>query len=244
MEPIPETVEALRELTRFGDDMTARTLWRISSSVEEIVPDVAGLSLTLVVDGLTFTMTATNRPVVELDAWQYLDGGPCDTTMHTGEHHAYRAGDAVDEDRWHLFARATSAAGIRSTLSLPILRDGVVVAGVNVYGSTPDAFDGHHEEVAEVCGAWAAGAVTNADLGFATRSLAVQAPQRLRDSAAVDRAVGTLMARWEISVEEAESRLREAARRAGLADADMARMVLRLLLDPPDAEGLEGTADD
>ena len=244
MEPIPETVEALRELTRFGDDATARTLSRISASVEEIVPEVTGLSLTLVVDGLTFTMTATDRPVVEMDAWQYLDGGPCDTTMHTGTPHTYRADDAVDEVSWHLFARATSAAGIRSTLSLPILRDGVVIAGVNVYASTLDAFDGHHEEVAEVCGAWAAGAVTNADLGFNTRSLAIQAPQRLRDSAAVDQAVGTLMARWDISVEEAERRLREAAWRAGLDDADMARIVLDLLLRHSDADAPEDPSGD
>lgn len=33
------------------------------------------------------------------------------------------------------------------------------------------AFDGHHEELAEICGAWAGGAVTNADLSFTSCGL-------------------------------------------------------------------------
>ena len=59
--------------------------------------------------------------------------------------------------------------GHGSTLSLPILDDDQVVAGVNLYASTDDAFDGKHVEVARVCRAWAPGAVTNADLAFRTR---------------------------------------------------------------------------
>lgn len=242
MQPIPATVEALQELTRFGDDSTARTLLRISQSVEEIVTDLSGVSLSLVADNLTFTMVATTPPVVELDAMQYLDGGPSTETLRSGEVHTYRADDIVSEERWHLFARATSAAGVRSTLSLPIVRNGAVVAGVNLYAAAPDSFVGHHQEVADVCGAWAAGVVTNADLDFSTRFRAAEAPDRLRATALVDQAVGTLMSRWDISVDQAEVRLREAARRAGIGDAQMARVVLGLLITPPE-EGVRPDDD-
>ena len=51
-----------------------------------------------------------------------------------------------------------------STLSIPLMSDGRVYGGLNLYGGTPRAFDGHHDELAELYGGWAGGAVTNADL--------------------------------------------------------------------------------
>ena len=231
VEPLPETVEALRELTRLGDETIARTLLRISRAVEGLVPEIVGVSLSLVEDELTFTMTATTGPVAQLDGMQYLGGGPCEETLKTGVAHAYRAGDVVDEDRWQLFARATAAAGVESTLSLPILRDGVVAAGVNLYASTSDAFDGHHEELAEACGAWAGGVVKNADLDFTTRFQAAETPDRLRDETLVDHAVGALMSRFGLSMDAAEARLRNAAQRAGISDAQMAQAILGLLIE-------------
>lgn len=230
MKPIPETVEALRELTRFGDDTVARTLLQISRGVEGVVPEVVGISLSLIADELTFTMTATTGPVAELDAMQYLAGGPCDETLRTGTPHRFRPDDVTDEEHWQVFARATAAAGIGSTLSLPILQDGTVVAGVNLYASTPEAFDGHHDELAEVCGAWAGGAVTNADLDFSSRFRASEAADRLRDDSLVDQAVGALVSRWSLSPESAADRLRDAARRAGITDAQMAQAILGLLV--------------
>jgi hypothetical protein len=243
VEPIPETVEALREMTRFGDDTVARTLLNISRAVESLVPEVVGISLSLIADNLTFTMTATTGPVAELDAMQYLAGGPCDETLRTGVTHTYRGGDGVDEERWQIFARATAAAGVESTLSLPILSEGVVIAGVNLYASTPDAWDGHHEEVAEACGAWVGGAVKNADLDFTTRFQAAQTPDRLRADTEVDMAVGALMSRWEISIDQAHDRLRDAAQRAGLSDAQVARVILGLLVESP-ADETESDLDD
>ena len=237
MEPIPETVEALRELTRFGDETIARTLLGISRAVEQIAPEVVGVSLSMIEENLTFTMTATTGPVAQLDGMQYLAGGPCDDALRSGEPKVYRSDEAVeeavDEDRWELFARATAAAGVASTLSLPMLRDGIVVAGVNLYGSTPDAFEGRHEEIARACGAWAGGAVKNADLDFSSRFRAAATPDRLRAQNQVDMAVGALMSRWDLPIEEAEERLSEAAKRAGISDEQMARAILGLFVDSP-----------
>jgi GAF domain-containing protein len=243
VEPLPETVEALRELTRFGDETIARTLLRISRDVERVVPEVVGISLSLIDENLTFTMTATTGPVAQMDGMQYLAGGPCDETLKTGVPHIYRAGDPVDEERWELFARATAAEGVASTLSMPMLSNGVVVAGVNMYASTPDAFDGHHEDLADVCGAWAGGAVTNADLDFSTRFEAAETPERLRDEFEIDQAVGALMSRWDLSLVEAGHRLRDAAQRAGISDAQMARAILEISIpspsEDPEEEALE-----
>lgn len=183
---------------------------------------------------LTFTMTATGRFIAELDGIQYLDGGPCEDTVRTGVRHTYTRGDAADEERWQLFARATAAAGVRSTLSLPILEAGRVVAGINMYASTVSAFDGHHEELAVTFGAWAAGAVENADMAFATRFQAAKTPGRLRAQNLVDQAVGALMAQWTISADEAEDRVRTSAHRAGISELQMARAIVSLLAHASD----------
>ena len=44
------------------------------------------------------------------------------------------------EEEWRLFASASAAAGVRSTLSFPLLYQDEVVGGVNLYASTTDAF--------------------------------------------------------------------------------------------------------
>ena len=104
-----------------------------------------------------------------------------------------------------------------------------MTAGVNLYAASIDAFDAHHDELAAACGAWAGGAVTNADLDFTTRFAAAETPERLRAEQLVDQAIGALIARSDVDPGEAEQRLRDAALRAGITDAQMARAILDLL---------------
>ena len=229
MEPTPETQETLRELTRFGDTDVATVLRRMSRDVLRVVPECVGLSLATIEDGLTFTMTSSEPGIAELDAFQYLDGGPCVAAAETGEVTSYETADPIDEHGWHLFAMATAAAGVASTLSLPISRDGRVTASVNLYASTSDAFDGHHDELAALCGAWAPGAVTNADLSFRTREEAAATPGRIRDQNVIDQAVGMLAASTGMDLDSAAERLRSAAERARISESQVARAVIGVL---------------
>ncbi|WP_295658554.1 GAF domain-containing protein, partial [uncultured Nocardioides sp.] len=135
----------------------------------------------------------------------------------------------MSEQGWQLFADASAANGIATTLSMPILDDGAVVGGVNLYGATRRAFEGHHEQLAEVLGAWAGGAVTNADLEFTTRIDAESAPAVLRGARQVDVALGALAEALQISVDEARERLDQAAARAQVRPSQLATAVTRLL---------------
>ena len=78
------------------------------------------------------------------------------------------------------------------------------------------------------CGAWPGGAVTNADLDFSTRFRAAEAPEQIRTDHDVDQATGALMSRWNTDYDAARDRLRQAAQRAGITDAQMARAILAL----------------
>lgn len=234
MEPIPETAAALADLAASGDSRLREELDLRARLVREFVPDCVGMSLASVEHGVTFTLVATSEEIAVLDAVQYLYGGPCVDAAHTDEVWEFTSDDEalLDEAGWHRFARATAAHMIASTLSLPILDDGRVVGTVHLYASSAHAFTGLHDELAVIFGAWAPGAITNADLSFSTRDRAQVAPQTLQDRARVDRAVRVLAAAADLTTEEARDSLREAARRAGITEARLAETLFRSENDP------------
>ncbi len=225
MEPVPETREVLEELIHQGDVEIASTLLAMGRKAQEIIPECIGLSLALLDDGLTFTLVATSSEIAKLDAVQYLDGGPCVDAAHSGEIINFDQNDVTGELGWRLYAQATAAAGVASSLTLPIERGGRVVGSINMYAATLHAFEGHHEELGQALGATARNAIVNADLSFSTRLEAVQAPARLADQDDVDIALGIIAASQDIDIPTAQERLRQAAARAGITEGQAARAV-------------------
>ena len=228
MKPLPETVEALRALAAEGDTTLGFHLFSIVMRLDPLVPDLVGLSLGVVEEGVTLTLVASDEEVAALDALQYLDGGPCTTAADRADTLATRVGDLLDENQWQLFAEASAEMGVASTLSLPLLDSARVVGGVNLYASTRGAFDGLHEAIAEAIGSDARLAVTNADLSFWTRKLAMDAPTRLREGGDLNIALGIIAARHNVNIPIAREQLRHAAARAGITEVQAARALRHL----------------
>jgi GAF domain-containing protein len=222
MEPIPETVEAIDEYGPFGSedvDLVAELRER-GRQVQDMVPDCIGFSLASREYGVTFTLVADDEYVAVLDAVHHLSEQQPEPTGFDLE-------DILDENSWRRFGCPSAAKGVRSTLTLPIVApDHRVVGSVNLYGGSAQAFTGHHLELAVVFGAWAPGAVTNADLSFSTLGEARRAPQLLKDEVTVQVAVGILVAREGLDVQVAERSLRDASARAGVSLNDLAKAVL------------------
>jgi GAF domain-containing protein len=228
MEPIPETVEALNELDPTDERGLIARLGRLAARAQDIVPDLLGVSVSQLEEGLTFTLVATAEEIAVLDAVQYATGGPCVDGAHTDQVLEFDNDDVLDEERWRLFAQATAAHTVRSTLTLPVLGDdGVAVGSVNLYAASGRAFVGHHDALTEIFGAWAAGAIANADLSFTTRRDAEATPDRVREQVVIDLAVGIVAVDLGVDVEVAEARLREAAARAGVRPGQLAREIVR-----------------
>ncbi len=234
MDPIPESAAAIEEIARAtaDPDLPAR-LRRLAGRVQEVVPDCLGLSLTAAEHGVTITLVASPALVQDLDAVQYLDDGPCERSVR-GHETLEVSLDATDERAWQLFARAAASRGVASTLSLPILDGGRAVGGVNLYGGSAQCFTGHHEQLAEILGAEAAAAVTNADLDFSTLEAARRAPEVLQASQVLDHASGMLATARDLSIEEARNRIRRAAARARVTERRVAEIVVELLGRPDD----------
>jgi GAF domain-containing protein len=226
VEPIPETREALRRLAQVGDEQLADDLGEAATALRARVPGLVGLSITVVEQGITFTYLTSDLSLSRLDAMQYLGGGPCEDAISTARTVEVDHGGLLDEGRWAFFARASTSLGVASTLSLPILDEGHVVGSVNVYGADPDTFHGRHEELAELFGAWAPGAVTNADLAFSTRLDGARAVSRLEDLAVIDLAVGMLVAANAVSPVDARELLEQAAVRADVTLVEVAHLLV------------------
>jgi hypothetical protein len=226
MEPTRETGEALTELESYGDVDLREDLRQLVDEAKRSVPELVGVSLGLLVEGLVLTYVASDLDVAVLDGMQYLEAGPCTVATETGTVVQTSADGLFDEESWRSFAQATAAYGVRSTLSLPFMRNGVVTGGANFYGSGARTFDGHVQQLASLFGAWPQGAVHNADLEFQTRVQATQSVGNLRDARVIDVAIGVLIAQGAVDPDEAETRLREAAARAGVPLAVLARAVV------------------
>jgi GAF domain-containing protein len=223
--PVAHTRDAFDWFSSAGNDEVEQSMVDMSARVRAIAPECVALSLTVADGGLTFTLVADRPGVGLLDAMQYLDGGPCVSSV--ANHRIETTSDLpTDEGQWQLFAQAEAITGISSTLSLPVMRGGQTVGGVNLYGSTNDCFDGRHEPLAEACGAWAEGAITNADLGFTSRVRAAATVERLHDLGRVDVATGIIADHQEIELALSRSRIRQAAARAGVSEAEFANFIL------------------
>jgi hypothetical protein len=216
MQPIVQTLEVMADLDLEDGSDLFRVLSSQSVQMHSLVPDVVGMSVGTVEHDLTLTFAATNAELAVLDLSPRLLDAP---------DHAH--GHILDEGRWQRLAQATAAAAVSSTLTLPILAGGVVVNSVDLYAGSWDAFTNLHEDIAFVFGAWAPGAVINADLPFSTRQHAEQGPERLRVSMRINIAVGIIAATRGLDPNAARDVLRDAARRAGLTEADHAELVIR-----------------
>jgi GAF domain-containing protein len=228
MEPIPESEAALDEYLSFGDVDIRDQLLEFGQRARSIVPELVGLSLTVVEDGVTFTLVASDERAAAIDLTQYVDGGPCQEGMENGEVIQVDINDLFDEQRWLSYARASAAHGVASSLSLPILEDGEPVLGINLYASTSGAFEGRHKELAATLGASAADIVTNADLPFRTRKRAVRALDLITEQRDFEVGVGVLAAHLDITVQKATEQVLNLAARAGVTPAQAARVLRQI----------------
>lgn len=226
MEPTPETEEALKELESYGDEELREDLRLLVDEARLAVPELVGVSLGLLVEDLVLTYVASDLETALLDAMQYLDTGPCVRAAGTASVVVTGPETLFDEEEWQLFAQATAARGVRSSLSLPFVRNGVVTGGANFYGSGTGSFDGHVGELARLFGAWSPGATHNADLEFRTRLQASRSVANLRAARLVDHAIGVLVAEGVADPNEAEARLLQAAAQAGVPVHVLARALI------------------
>jgi hypothetical protein len=219
MELLPQSREALDEYVTPSIDDVEGLLRVIEGWAVRAVPECVALSVTLLDEDLTFTL-------VDPEA-----GGERRTPSRDEDRPSTRdpADHALDEGGWADMARERAFDGIESTVCLPVVEEGRAVLNIDLYASTAHAFHDRIDGLVAALGAWQAGAVTNADLGFETLRRAEAAPERLREQRLVDVAVGLVAARMGVTTEAALVLLRNAAESAEVTESQAARVALALL---------------
>jgi GAF domain-containing protein len=137
-----------------------------------------------------------------VDELQYSGGdGPCLQAMRTGE--PVRVEDVLTETRWGMYAGLAAQAGIRSSLSYPIVIGGESVGALNLYSTLAGVWAADDEAAALLLSHQVAG-ILQLVRGIAadlirdpTRALTLSRRHEL------DVAVGIVMARRECSSLEA-----------------------------------------
>jgi GAF domain-containing protein len=226
MEPIPETAALIEEFGELYDGDLSEGLKGRAEAVRKLVPDLVGLSLAAFEDGMAFTLVASAADVAVLDAVQYATGGPCVEAPKAERVLEHDSDEPDDERQWQTFARASAAAAVAATLTLPVLHGGKVVGTVNLYAASPGAFDGLHQDIASIFDAWAPGAITNADLSFQTRKTSELAAAGARAAMRINLAVGMLMEAGSVDADTARAQLEDAAQRAGVAVEELAESLV------------------
>jgi hypothetical protein len=220
MELLPQSKEALDEYVTLSVDDVEGLLRVIEGWAVRTVPECVALSVTLLDEDLTFTLVDDATRAGAAGDTAPAEAPPADVAP------AY----ALDEHGWADMARGRAFSGIESTVSLPVVQEGRAVLTIDLYASTAHAFHDRIDGLVSALGAWQAGAITNADLGFDTLRRAEEAPERLRDQRLVDVAVGLLAAREAITTPEALDAIVRAAAEAGITQVQAAKVARALLL--------------
>jgi GAF domain-containing protein len=204
-----------------GEHHLFTELRRRSNDTRKALQGCVGLSISLArAEALTFTFVRTDALPGVLDALQYLDDGPCETTIRTGEE--IGIDDVLEEDRWLLFTRVSAATGIRSTLSLPLYRGPVVVGSVNIYGDVERAFSGMEADLAATFCAQVQAVIGNADLSTNPIRIASPTTTPSEEEALIDQALAVLVDKHGVPAESARQRLADAAGRARTSKTEVA----------------------
>ncbi|MHA7279865.1 GAF domain-containing protein [Arthrobacter sp. MDT2-2] len=209
--------------------MTEQTAHGAIGGLAEVAADVivaaygAGVSL-IDENGQRLSVGATSNGVLEADHLQYTFGqGPCLTAWASGTP-VYIADTHID-DRWEKWMTAAAKNGIRSCLSVPLLKKPVALGAMKVYSDSPDAFSDQDRKLLlnlARCAAALLGHIQASDL-----------PQRIsndlrmslasRDSVGIAR--GILMERHSINKETAMQQIIDLATSTGTTMNHQARII-------------------
>jgi GAF domain-containing protein len=162
------------------------------------------------------TAVATSEAVRRADGFQYASpsGGPClDAYRHQ---QTFRIDSTEEDRRWPEFCREAAAAGIKSTLSLPLIVAGDGLGAINIYCQEVNGFSAADEASGTTFAAHASVALANARMYWRTQRLADQLEEALSTRGVIEQAKGILIADQGCSDDEAFQLLVGASQRGHL----------------------------
>jgi GAF domain-containing protein len=195
---------------------------------EVIGCDMAGI--TLLREGEPVTAVFTDPTAPQIDTAQYETGsGPCLDAFHEGR--VFRIDDTSTDARWPEFAAAAGGAGVRSTLSLPLVVGETGLGALNLYSQDVDSFI--DDDTARVFAAQASVVLANSQAYWAAQELAAQLEEALTSRATIEQAKGVLMATHRLGADEAFAWLRRESQNTNRKLRVVARDIVESVRENP-----------
>lgn len=208
------------------------SLARITSTAEQAIGGCEAASISLLSRGGPRTYGATDALADDGDQIQYQEGeGPCmDAAME--QQWVYTPDLAVDP-RWpRSAARLSLQLGVHSMFSVRLTLDASpheTLGGLNLYATTPDAFN-EQDQMLAILLASLAGVVVDASRQQAHLRRAIESRQ------VIGEAIGILRAQTKVSSEQAFAMLSQASQRTNTKLRDLAAQIARPPREPGSTE--------
>jgi GAF domain-containing protein len=210
-----------RELV--GTRSVDEVLTLISRRAYESIPSAEHVAISRGRRGRFETIAATSDVPPRVDQLQYDAGtGPCVDAILDDT--VFRVGELATSDRWPDFGRqAAERYGIHSMLAVRMyLEDDDLLAGLNIYSSSVDAFDASDQTVATLLATHGALALTAANRQDKVENL----ERALETSRRIGAAVGIVMASRKVTYEQGFDLLRIVSQSSHRKLADVADDVM------------------
>jgi hypothetical protein len=210
---------------------------RVAVTAAVAIPCADIVSITVLTWPDARTAAWTDERALELDHQQYASGrGPC---LHAAfQRTPVRAVMSAEHRRWPEFVDAATQAGIRASLSIPLLVGGLddqqeLVGSLNIYSFSASAFDPFDEELMRLYTVAAGQAITNAGRWQHSRETVTQLEQALSSRSDIDMAKGALIAVHGCDPNQAFARLVDQSQRRNVKVRDVAVELLAELQAVP-----------
>lgn len=212
--PSPRVFERLSEF-RLRDHSMDSALQEVVGLAQESIPGASEVSVSLVTRGQADTAVSTGQLAVDLDEAQYERGyGPClDAAVHN---RVMLIEDAATQTRWADYTQAAVQRGALSSVSVPLTVDekAAVSAALNIYSTSPHAFDDTAVGTAITLADYAGSMLANMHAHDASRQLVRQLSAALETRPIIDQAKGIVMRDRGCTADEAFDLLVAASQRS------------------------------
>jgi GAF domain-containing protein len=196
--------EAFAELgrIRLADVEIDTLLDKIAQLAKRTIPGASEVSVTLLHGNTPQTAAFTGELALALDEKQYERGfGPClDAAESTT---SLIVPDTGSEQRWPGWAQTAAQAGAHSSLSVGLPVHEHVTGALNIYATTPNAFDHDAIAIAQTFAGFAAVGLANAHLYEAQATLAGHMQKAMDSRAVIEQAKGVIMGGRRCTPDEA-----------------------------------------
>jgi GAF domain-containing protein len=220
---------AIRSLSRLllAEETFETTLSRVASLACRTLENCDMASVTLMNDRRPSTPVQTDPVAGELDAVQYRsEKGPCLEAYSVRQ--VVRGKVPEYAERWPEFTTAAAAAGIRSTLSVPLVASDRPLGALNLYSKAAESYDETDEETAVLFSEQASVACANAEVYWRTCSLTEHLREALESRDVIGQAKGILMVRRGCTPDRAFEALRQASQHRNIKLRSVAEQVVYL----------------